>query len=67
MVEDTWKMFELSGKISDYLLYRQQMAADSSRKVHEQMSWQENRGTGNYGTEHSSDRNDSKCHADWRV
>ncbi|MBO5371499.1 MAG: hypothetical protein J6A75_02150 [Lachnospiraceae bacterium] len=64
MVEDAWKNFELSGKISDYLNYKQSITKDNSHNL-EQMSFNENRGTGRYGTQHSSDRDDFKCNADW--
>ncbi|MBO5302521.1 MAG: hypothetical protein J6A92_00565 [Lachnospiraceae bacterium] len=67
MVEDAWKNFELSGKISDYLNYKQSMTADAKQIVQSQISPQENRGMGRYGTEHHSDRDDTKCNANWRV
>ncbi len=67
MIEDAWRNFELSGKISDYLNYKQSISADNSYKEQSQISSQENRGMGSYGTERSSDRNDSKCHANWRI
>ena len=63
MAMDAWKNFELSGKISDYLTYRQSTAEKAAKEAAEQLE----RGTGSYGTERDSDRDGVKCHADWRV
>lgn len=64
MVEDTWKNFELSGKISDYLTYRQNtMEVGKTADI----SAASERGMGSYGTERGSDRNGAKCNADWRI
>ena len=72
MMEDAWKNFELSGKIEDYLNYRQEALGsiqkqDMTQAHHLENSVFSDRGMGSYGTEHSSDRNGVKCNADWRV
>lgn len=72
MIEDTWKNFELSGKVKDYLNYRYSAVKNSYKQESTQMSGTENpsfsdRGMDGYGTERGSDRNDTKCNADWRV
>lgn len=69
MIEDTWKNFELSGKVSDYLFYRQNIGVKSQAKVGEcgdKMKFSE-RGMESYGTEHRSDGNGFKCNANGRV
>ena len=66
MVMDAWKNFETSGKITDYLNYKQSVQ-NEERMTHsksEGMAKAESRGIGSYGTEHSSDRDDFKCNAD---
>lgn len=72
MIEDAWKNFELSGKVEDYLNYRQEASSSTYKPEVTQTYGSENsvfsdRGMGSYGTEHSSDRNGVKCNADWRV
>lgn len=64
MVEDTWKTFELSGKISDYLTYRKSIGTECDNAKEEILS---ERGMDSYGTERGSDRDGSKCNADWRI
>lgn len=66
MIQDTWKNFELSGKVSDYLTYRQSTGTKDV-KNEEVRSGMTERGIGRYGTEHSSDGHGVKCNADWRV
>lgn len=68
MVMDAWKNFEASGKITDYLNYKQSIQ-NEARTTNSQArgvakAEVESRGTGSYGTEHSSDRDDFKCNAD---
>lgn len=66
MVEDAWKNFELSGKIADYLSYKQAVTKDSQKKQEFEAGYKD-RGIGSYGTEHCSDRDNIKCNAHWRV
>ena len=66
MAKDAWKNFEASGKISDYLAYRQIPNQEGKQEQTGAKAAAE-RGLGRYGTEHSSDGNGFKCHADWRV
>lgn len=70
MVEDTWKNFEVSGKISDYLMYRKNTVGAGEESCAASIKLTENsavseRGMGSYGTERGSDRNGAKCNADW--
>ncbi len=70
MVEDTWKNFELSGKISDYLTYRQSAAEVIGKGSTEPVRMTDKsivseRGLGSYGTERGSDGNGTKCNAGW--
>lgn len=67
MIQDAWKNFELSGKVSDYLNYRQSTGTDGVGKKAEAGSVTAERGISGYGTEHSSDRHGVKCNADGRV
>lgn len=72
MIEDAWKNFELSGKISDYLDYRQSVQAacgkeEGRREKTEGAVEFSSRGMDGYGTERGSDRDGAKCYADWRV
>ena len=67
MIQDTWKNFELSGKISDYLTYRQCVGTKDVENEENVRSGMTERGIGSYGTEHSSDGHGVKCNADWRV
>lgn len=60
MIQDAWKNFELSGKISDYLAYKEKCGPEGKMVFPE-------RGMGSYGTEHSSDRDRVKSNADWRL
>ena len=64
-MEDAWKNFETSGKITGYLTYR-----DTVRQ------WETQRPAGKegaekrkdqYGTEYRFDGDGFKCNADWRV
>lgn len=66
MVQDAWKNFELSGKVSDYLNYRQSAGEAAKRGPEERAAFLE-RGRNGYGTERGSDRDGAECHADWRV
>ena len=66
MTQDAWKNFEMSGKVADYLAYRQIPNQEGKQEQTGAMTEAE-RGIGSYGTEHSSDGNGFKCHADWRV
>lgn len=70
MEDDAWKNFELSGKITDYLSYRNAAVDRDEQKTWQSVSDNDNvsdRGMSGYGTEHSSDRNDTKCNAHWRL
>ena len=64
MIQDTWKNFELSGKVSDYLAYRQG-TCQRERLEKETEPLLSERGIDSYGTEHSSDRNGIERHAHW--
>lgn len=64
MIEDAWKNFELSGKISDYLTYRQHVGEETNKTDNSTFF---ERGMGSYGTERGSDGNGVKCNADWRI
>lgn len=66
MVKDAWKNFELSGKVTDYLEYRQGEGQPAWHQAISRASRSE-RGMDRYGTEHSSDGNGNQCHADWRL
>ncbi len=66
MIQDAWKNFELSGKVSDYLTYCQSAGTKEEWNMKNGGSAAE-RGTGSYGTEHSSDGHGAKCNANWRV
>lgn len=64
MMEDAWKNFEVSGKITDYLNYcnvKQQTAGKNSGEKFSE------KGMSSYGTKCCSDRNDFKCDAGWRI
>lgn len=65
MIEDAWKNFELSGKISDYLTYRQGTERTGCGQGGEAAHME--RGIGSYGAERNSDGYGVKCHADGRV
>ena len=65
MVQDAWKNFEASGKISDYLTYRQSAKAEGGGRGAAKLGSE--RGIGSYGTEHSSDGNGVKRHAYWGI
>lgn len=67
MIQDAWKNFELSGKVSDYLNYRQSTGLSSVKKAADEGLVTAERGISGYGTEHSSDRHGIKYNADWRV
>lgn len=69
MVEDAWKNFELSGKISDYLTYRQSMQAkDAGRQTMEETARaSQKKGKDGYGRAGSFNGDGVKCHADWRI
>lgn len=72
MTEDAWKNFELSGKILDYLDYRQSASAACGPEAggRKKTDWSvelSGRGMGSYGTERGSDRDGTKCNADGRV
>ena len=69
MVDDTWRNFELSGKVSDYLAYRQRSGKTESGSDVDHSADRRHTGWGvcSYGTERGSDRNRAKCNADWRV
>ena len=56
----------MSGKVADYLAYRQIPNQEGKQEQTGAKAAAE-RGLGRYGTEHSSDGNGFKCHADWRV
>lgn len=66
MAIDAWKNFELSGKVSDYLAYRQSTNALDEKAVRlrgaDGAAFLE-KGTGTYGTGHCGDGNGIKCHA----
>lgn len=64
MVADAWKNFELSGKVLDYLAYRQDEGRPAGHQLKSNSLLSE-RGMDRYGTEHSSDGNGDQCHADW--
>ncbi len=58
MVQDAWKNFEASGKISDYLTYRQ-----SAKAVQAGEAVFLEKGMGSYGSKHHPDGDGTKCHA----
>ena len=63
MAQDAWKDFELSGRVEDYLAYRQgRQEEEQVRPVGQEGRLE--RGMGSYGTEYSSGGNGIKCHAD---
>lgn len=66
MVVDAWKNFELSGKVLDYLAYRQGAGQDE-RPAKGAESLLPERGMDRYGTERGSDGNGNQCHANWRL
>ncbi len=66
MAKGTWKDFESSGKVSDYLAYRQCSSIQEGGGVrHMPDAGLLGRGTGAYGTERGSDRDGFKRNADW--
>ena len=65
MAVDTWKNFELSGKVTDYLAYRRSRESKEQAKAGSAAFYE--KGMGSYGSRHSSDGDGVKCHADWRV
>ncbi len=69
MAVDAWKNFEMSGKVSDYLAYRQDAKAKSTQNGGGAYRMDETagfgRGMGSYGTERSSIRDGAACDADW--
>lgn len=67
MIQDAWKDFELSGKVSDYLNYRQSTGTKDMSERSNERSVTAERGIDGYGTEHSSDGHGVTCNADWRV
>ncbi len=67
MVEDAWKNFELSGKISDYLTYRQSMQAEGAGRQTMEETASQKKGKDGYGRTGSFNGNGVKCHADWRI
>lgn len=66
MVVDAWKNFEMSGKVSDYLAYRQDVR-QGGRPPEEAGALLQERGRNRYGAERGSDGNGVKRHADWRL
>ena len=71
MVQDARKNFEASGKISDYLTYRQNAKAEGggkgAAKSADEAPGNRKRGWDGYGTEHCSDGNGIAGHADGRI
>lgn len=62
---DAWKNFELTGKVADYLAYRQSREAGEPAAAGSAVFLE--KGTGSYGVKRDSDGDGVRSHADWRV
>ena len=65
MAEDAWKNFELSGKVSDYLTYRQSTGVAQGSQEGKPAGRE--RGMGSYGAERDSIGHGVECDADGRI
>ncbi len=65
MAVDAWKNFELTGKVTDYLAYRQSM--ETGEPVGAGNAVFLEKGMGSYGVRRDSDGDGVRSHADWRV
>ena len=61
MAVDAWKNFELTGKVTDYLAYRQSM--ETGEPVDAGSAVFLEKGMGSYGSKHHPDGDGTKCHA----
>ncbi len=66
MIQDAWKNFEMSGKISDYLIYREASMKNEVRNPGAAAVFSE-RGRNGYEGESGSDGDGAACHADGRI
>ncbi|MCM1257782.1 MAG: hypothetical protein NC307_08010 [Roseburia sp.] len=65
MMEDAWKNFETSGRIADYLTYRNALEKTGNRRDAGREAAEKRKEM--YGAEYRFDGNGFKCNADWRV
>lgn len=65
MMEDAWKNFETSGRIEDYLTYRN--ALEKNGNVQNAGREKAEKGMEQNGAEYRFDGNGFKCNADWRI
>ncbi len=61
MAADTWKNFEQSGRVADYLAYRRSTEHESPVQAGEAVFLE--KGMGSYGSKHHPDGDGIKCHA----
>lgn len=59
-MDEAWKEFFVSGKVTDYLRYKDAESERMSGVFHSREERPD-------GTEYRSDRDGLKCNADWRV
>lgn len=65
MMEDAWKNFETSGKIADYLTYRNTLEKTKNRQDAREGATE--KGMERYGAEYRFDGDGVKCNANWRI
>ena len=65
MAVDAWKNFELTGKVTDYLAYRQSMETGETVDAGSAVFLE--KGMGSYEVRRDSDGDGVRSHADWRV
>lgn len=65
MMEDAWKNFETTGRIADYLTYRNSLKEPGN--VQDTGEGTAEKGMEQYGAKHRFDGNGFKCNADWRI
>ena len=66
MIQDAWKNFEMSGKVTDYLAYRQGGKSREDAGLYKAALCLE-KGMSGYGTEYSTDGNSFKNNSSGRV
>lgn len=57
-MDEAWREFLVTGKVTDYLKYRESDYAQTAGSLQKERP---------DGTEHCSDRDGLKCDADWRL
>lgn len=64
-MEDAWKNFETSGKVTDYLFYRDTVKKSGTKGFSGEEEAEKR--MDQYGAEYRFDGDGFKCNADWRV